>query len=283
MRRQRALILVAVLLLLTAVAPATVRGTSLWRWNVYRTGGFLYQDPYYTACTAAATMTMLNYTALAGTGGNGFQWRVSRTQKSPNPADIRDMTSILAFERNHDTLAAGALGSDANGWRNALNYFGWGPDAMVDPARRVYEVRSYGTFDGALKAIARAIAKYHKPVGVLAWGGQHAQVFSGYSVTGEDPATSSDFVVNGFWISDPLRSDHIANQFITRGALLSGGPTYRFRPYVQTDSPYDDPYTPGTQPSSTRSTDSAWYGRWVIVVPVRKGTPARSTAARTSN
>lgn len=282
MRRQRALVLAAALLLVSAFVPVSAKGTTLWRWNSWRPGGFLYQDPYYTACTAAATMIMLNYTALAGTGGNDFIWRPYRTQRSSNPADTRDMTSILAYERNHDTLAASGSGSDANGWRNALNLYGWGPQAVIDPDKRVYEVKAYGSFDGALRAAARAIAKYHKPVGILAWGGRHAQVLSGYSVTGENPATSSDFVVNGFWISDPLRSDRIANQFITRAALLTGGPTYRFRPYNQIDSPYDDPYTPGNQPSATRSRDSAWYGRWVIVAPVRKGGSGKSTAERTN-
>ncbi len=38
----------------------------------------------------------------------------------------------------------------------------------------------------------------------------------------------------------------------------------RFRPYAQTDSPYDDPYTPGYR----RSIDE-WYGRFVIIAPVR--------------
>ncbi len=34
------------------------------------------------------------------------------------------MTSILAFERSHDTLRSTSAGSDAHGWRNALNYYG---------------------------------------------------------------------------------------------------------------------------------------------------------------
>ena len=44
--------------------------------------GFLYQDPYYTACTAAATMMMLNFIDLNDSGGDGFRWTTYRTKNS---------------------------------------------------------------------------------------------------------------------------------------------------------------------------------------------------------
>ena len=102
---------------------------------------FLYQDPYYTACTAASTMFMLNTIAYRDTGGNGFAWTPYRVKSNKaDTADYRDMTSILAFARRNDTLRSTSAGSDPHGWRNALNHYGWGRDAMTDadpaPVRR---------------------------------------------------------------------------------------------------------------------------------------------------
>ena len=101
-----------------------------------------------TACTAATTMGMLNFTARRGSGGPDFRWTPYRVQNNTaSPTDYRDMTSILYYERTWDTLAPTSAGSDAHGWRNALNYYGWGVDARKDPARRVYDDRPFATFD----------------------------------------------------------------------------------------------------------------------------------------
>src|SRR6185295_1328732 len=154
--------------------------------------------------------------------------------------NVRDMTSVLSFARSHDTLSAGRPGSDPHGWRNALNYYGWGSIALTNASKRVYDDRAYGSFDSALKGAVMAMARYHMPVGVLAWAGQHAQVATGYVVTGEDPATSSNFTVNGLYLSDPLRSSGVVNRYINRLSLLSGSLRYRFRSYQETDSPLAD-------------------------------------------
>ena len=45
--------------------------------TLYRAGGFRYQDPNYVACTATSAMDMLNFIALANTGGDGFRWQVN--------------------------------------------------------------------------------------------------------------------------------------------------------------------------------------------------------------
>ena len=273
-RLRPAVTLAAGLLLVVGLLPPAANGATVWRSNLYRSAGFVYQDPYYTACTAAAVMIMLNFTDLAETGGDGFRWQLYRTQRNPDPRVTWDMTSILAFERSHDTLAAGRPGSDAHGWRNALNYYGWGPAALTDPAQRVYDDRAYSSFDAALKGAVTAIARYHLPVGLLAWGGGHAQVISGYVVTGEDPATSDAFEVNGLFVSDPLRSDGLVNRYINRLSLLQGSLRHRFMPYRKVDSPLDDPYSAGWRRSSVRSRTSEWYGRWVLVQPIRSGLPA---------
>ena len=94
------------------------------------------------------------------------------------------------------------------------------------------------------------------PVGVLGQAGGHAQVATGYVVTGENPATSDNFIVAGLYLSDPLRSDRIVNRYVNRlSARRSGDPAYRFRPYRETDSPLDDPYTPAGSGARSRSSD----------------------------
>jgi hypothetical protein len=271
--RRSPLALAAALLLMIGLLPSTVGAASIWRYNLYRSSGLVFQDPYYTACTAAVAMMMLNFTDLADTGGAGFRWTSYRTKNSSDPKNLRDMTSILSFERAHDTLAVGSAGSDAHGWRNALNFYGWGTAAMTDQSRRVYDDRAYGSFDSALKGIVRSIARYRKPVGLLAWAGQHAQVATGYVVTGEDPATSTNFTVNGLYVTDPLQGKAVVNLYINRLSLMSGSLKYRFQAYRETDSPLDDGYTAGFRKSSIASTTSEWWHRWVVVQPIQPGLP----------
>jgi hypothetical protein len=202
--------------------------------------------------------------------------------------DPRDLTSILAWERGHDTLADGSAGSDAHGWRNALNYFGWG--VYNDPTRMVYDDLEFTSFGAAVHAAVRAIARFDKPVGILAWAGGHAQVMTGYVVTGSDPVTSDSFTVAAIWLSDPLKSDGYVNSKISVATLQSGDLHVRFRAYGETDSPYDDPYVTGYLRSAVPPTTSVseWYARWVIVAPVRAqlppppastSTPTRAPAA----
>ena len=81
---------------------------------------------------------------------------------------------------------------------------------MTDASKRVYDDHDYTSFDAALKEAVISIARFRMPVGVLGHAGGHAQVLTGYVVTGEDPTTSDDFVVNGLYMSDPLRSDAIS-------------------------------------------------------------------------
>jgi hypothetical protein len=269
--RSTFLSIVCVTLLLAGQLPGPVGAATVWRLNLFRSAGVVYQDPYYSACTAAAAMMMLNFMAVAGTGGDGFIWTLYRTRHSPDPAQNRDMASMMVFERRHDTLSTRSGGSDPHGWRNALNDYGWGPQAMTDPRRMVYDDLRFSSFDDALKTAVRAIAQFRKPVGMMGWAGHHAQVISGYVVTGEDPATSSNFTVNAVYLSDPLRSDRIVNKLVSREQLRSGSLRLRFQTYRETDSPFDDAFTPGFVRSSVRSMASEWYRRWVIVAPIRDG------------
>ena len=230
--------------------------------DLFVAGGFRFQDPNYDACTSTSVMDMLNMIALRGTGGRGFVWTVRLGGAA------RD--SILEWERSHDTLAGGS-GSDPHGWRNALNYYGWG-SAALGAGGRVYDDQAYATFDGAIKSAVRAMIRYRKPVGIAAWAGRHAQMITGYEGLVGDPFArdaagrfTNAFTIAAVRLSDPLSSRATVNKRITYGELKNSADLkVRFRPYLETDSPYDDPYSPGTKPARDE-----WYGRFVIVAPIR--------------
>ena len=230
-----------------AVAPAT------YTRDLYDGSVFRYQDPDGTACTAAATEDMLNLIQRGGTTGTGFTWSATTSYQTQE--------DVLAWERAHDTLDAGAPGSDPHGWRNALNYYGWGTYTTF--GARPYEDLAYSSFAAAAKAAVLAIARENKPVGILAWSGGHAQIMTGYEVYGSDPETSTDFDVVAVYLSDPLAGDGLLDARITYSNFKSGSTLYRFTAYDWTDSAADDPYMPGTKASYTE-----WYGKWVIIAPV---------------
>ena len=213
-----------------------------------------YQDPDMSSCVAAATLIMLNEVATHGHRGSGFRWTTSTS--------LARQRSIMKWARAHDTLEAGAGGSDPNGWRNALNQYGWAD--YQDPGSMTYQVQTFTSYTAAVKAAVRAVARFHRPVGLLGWAGGHAQVLNGYSVYGQDPATSSSFTVRYVYLTDPLKRDALRNARITFTNFVTGPLKYRLRKYRQTDSPKDDPYTPGVVQA-----DNGWYGRYVIVAPVR--------------
>jgi hypothetical protein len=208
-----------------------------------------WQDPDYTACTAASTESMLNTVAFAGSA-SGLTWSATTSY------DVQE--SILAYERANMTMLASSAGSDPHGWRNALNYFGWG---SIDAG--VYRDASYGSFDAAAKATVVAIATTHKPVGILAHAGAHAEFVTGYKVTGADPATgSSAFTIVGINLTDPLRSNGHRDTWITLDQWRSGSTWIRFSAYRETDSP-------GQDPIDGQVGRSEWYGQWVIIAPVK--------------
>jgi hypothetical protein len=230
--------------------------------NLFVAGGFAFQDPNMAACTATSVRSMLNFVALRRTGDDGFAWRPT------NWGSVRD--AILAWERVHDTLPGGR-GSDPHGWRNALNFYGWGPGTLV-AGSRVYDDRAYGSFEAAMRDAVRAIAATGKPVGMLGWRGAHAQMLTGYYGLVGDPFAKDStgryrdaFSVAGFYITDPLRKSAIVNRPV-RWTTLRTTTNYRlrFQRYYETDSTYDDPYTPGY-----RKARDEWYRRFVLIVPIR--------------
>ena len=140
----------------------------------------------------------------------------------------------------------------------------------------MYDDLEYTSYDAAVHAAVRAIARYRMPVGILGWAGGHAQVMTGYVVDGENPAESDAFTVRYVYISDPLYADHMVNKKLSNATFKGGSWRVRFQAYRETDSPYDDPYKPGWRRSSVASWHgpSEWYRRWVIVAPIRAGAAA---------
>jgi len=238
----------------TVPIPKPILESKTYKMNLYDARLVRYQDPNYTACVATATQMMLNFVASNGAKGDGFRWNTSTSYTTQQ--------NILAWERSHDAYAPSSPGTDPHGWRNGLNFYGWG--SYTNASAMTYQDLSYTSYTAAVKAAVSAIATFDKPVGILGWAGGHAQFINGYEVYGQDPAVSSDFRVVAVYLTDPLRSDGLRNARISDASFRSGPYTYRFRPYNWKDSPYDDPYTPGNVPSYKE-----WYGKWVIVAPVR--------------
>jgi len=204
---------------------------------------------------------MLNFVAETGNGGSGFHWAATRSGAE------RD--AILQWERTHDTLVGGQ-GSDPHGWRNALNYYGWGAGAMASGQQK-YDDRAYATFDGAINDAIRALIQTRRPVGMLAIAGTHADMLTGYWGLRGDPMArdasgryTDAFTVGGLYLSDPFHDDRIVNMKVTYSRLeTASNLLIRFQPYLETDSALDDQYASGILSSS-----SEWYRKFVLILPV---------------
>jgi hypothetical protein len=242
-----------------APTPTPTPVSGVWNYNVYDAHGFRYQNPDTTACTAASAQIMLNmattwadYTPLApgqAAPAKPHGWNVS--------VSYTRMESLLAYQRKNGTMLLSWPGADAHGWRNSLNYYGWGSIKA-----NVYRDLTYKSFADAARATVMAVAMYRKPVGILALKGDHAQVVTGYRVKGCDPRTgSTNFEILGVYLSDPLKSDGYLNAYIPLATWSGGAKHIRFTPYLMTNSPYVDSL-------DHQQGNAEWDGKWVIVAPV---------------
>jgi hypothetical protein len=237
-------------LMTSAVVPAAPAAAArTYSYNMYKSSLVRWQSPSSTACVASSTLMMLNFIGNAGAGGPDFKWR--------STISYATQTAILKYQRANDTQRASSGGTDAHGWVAGLNYYGWG---SIDAG--VYADTAYGSYLAAAKAAIQALAKFHKPVGILGWGGSHAQLLNGYRVTGGDPALTLNFTIVGVYITDPLRSDGYRNAFISNKVWQNGDYRVRFRMYLHTDNPYRDRI-------GGKTGNAEWYRKWVIVVPVK--------------
>ena len=223
-----------------------------WIGNLYDGRAVRYQQPDPYACTATAALMMLNMSAyIDGHNTPGFAWSptISYTTQS----------AILAWERDHMTEpTSGTAGSDPHGWRNALNNFGWG---AVDAD--VYRDLAFDDFDTAVRSAIVSAAQFGKPAGLLMLNGFHAAVLNGWDVTGDDPRTgSTNFTVNGIYLTDPWSATAHRNYFVSRAALLNGATWVKFGRYLETDSTIPDPVDGNVGRDE-------WLNRYVIIAAVR--------------
>jgi hypothetical protein len=230
-----------------------------WTMNIYKEAAIRWQNPDPRACTAAAALSMLNLIAYSTReilplhGGAlpyvDFYWQPTTSFASQE--------TVLAYERANDTLLPGEPGSDPHGWRNALNYYGWG-----SAEAGVYRDRSFGTFTSAAYYAVRALARTNKPVGILAWYGGHAEFITGYVATGSDPRVADDFQVQAVYVTDPYQADGTRNLLVSYSMWRNGPIEFRFAQYWQNESPYRDPI-------DGQVGNREWYGKWVIEEPTR--------------
>jgi hypothetical protein len=250
-----------------AAADPSLEGTAsevppktTWSANLFDPTGVRYQNPDWRACTAASTESMLNLIALASDSdplpprGSSlprvtFRWRIDTSYETQE--------SILEYERQNMTMVWSSPGSDPHGWRNALNYYGWG---SIDAG--VYRDSAFDSFDEAARAVVHSIARHDKPAGVLGWAGGHAQYVTGYSVLGDDPRVSDNYSILGVFLTDPLEGDWTTNVFVPYETWQSGPGYIRFWQYWQPESPYQDPI-------DGQIGYYEWWGKWVIINAVK--------------
>ena len=193
--------------------------------RLYDVRAMRYQDPDMNACAAAAAQIMLNTIALKAeqdtimVGPDRSRWSVFLWQTDTTYAR---QTSILAYERANMTMLTSSPGTDPHGWRNALNFYGWGTTAAG-----VYRDSAYDSFDEAARAVAISVTRYGRPVGILARSGRHAQIVTGVVVTGGDPRLRRHLRCGGrlHHRSAPIRVD----ARLLRCGLLLASPAGRYR------------------------------------------------------
>jgi hypothetical protein len=230
--------------------PVPAPTPTVYQVNLYQAAAVRWQDPDTTACTAASALGMLNTIFYSGSDPS-MVWHPT--------TKFAAQESILAYERAHMTMSLTSPGSDPHGWRNALNYYGWG---SINAG--VYVDAAYSSFDSAAKAAIVALAQTRKPVGILAEYGRHAEFITGYKVTNADPATGSlDFTILGVYLTDPNRSGHRSDSWISYTAWRTGPFRVQFFPYEQADSPRRD------KVDGRVAAWREWLGKWVIIAPVK--------------
>jgi hypothetical protein len=146
--------------------------------NLYRKGVFVHQvDKDY--CVAAAVQNMLNVIRV------GERGRAPDTSARTQQALYRRIVELTTRQDSHNG------GTGPGGWAALLSEKGY-----------PYEVRVYDTRNAAIRAAAKALRATGRPVGILAWGGVHSWVLTGFTATA-DPARTSDFSVTSTRILDP--------------------------------------------------------------------------------
>jgi hypothetical protein len=188
--------------------------------SVWRSSAFASQATTYW-CTAASTQMMLNLV-------------LGRSRH-----DAAEQEAIIAFEQANDSLVV-SKGSDPQGWVAALRHFG-------NARTATYHWERYSSYAGALRAAANDIRMTGKPVGLLMYGGTHANVLVGFKASG-DPALGGAYTVTSAQIAGPWYPrpdvDPAPGTWLSPASLAS-----HFTRYTERDGLSD------------------WVGYWVIVTP----------------
>lgn len=243
-----------------AAAPDYSTPLARWSFDLYEDSVVRFQNPDWRACTAAATLSMLN-TIAYGSSEDQFPARgggLPRTSLTWHiNTSYETQEAILDYARNNMTMSWSSPGTDPHGWRNSLNFFGWG---SINAG--VYRDSSFTTFDAAARAAVTSLARHQRPVGILGWAGGHAQYITGYAVQGNDPRVSDEWTLVGVFITDPLEADQMRNTFVTYSDWKYGSPFRRFSPYWQNESWMRDPI-------DGQVGVREWWGKFVIIDAVK--------------
>ena len=188
--------------------------------SIWRSTAFSSQATTYW-CTAASTQMMLNLVL--------DRYRTGAAEQE----------AIIKYAQANDSLSA-SKGSDPQGWAAALRQFGTSRTAT-------YHWERHASYAAALKAAAFDLRMTGKPVGLLVYGGTHANVLVGFKAT-SDPALGSSFSVTSAQIAGPWYPragvDPAPGTWLSSSSLAS-----RFTAYTERDGLAD------------------WVGYWVIVTP----------------
>ena len=161
-----------------AGGPQPVQAARVYEFDLYRPGDFVAQTNL-VQCVGASMQMMINLVSARDDRSAATQrrlWQLARQLGPPRPPDRPPRR-----------------GASVQGWAAGLNRLDQGPYAVV----------GYPSLADALYAAARAMRRTGRPVGLLAWGGRHAWVMSGFRATA-DPAVTDDFRVTHAIVLDPL-------------------------------------------------------------------------------
>ena len=139
-------------------------------------------------------------------------------------------TQILAYEHQNVTMVlTGTYGTDPHGWRNALNTYGWG-SMTAD----VYRDEAFATQGEALRTAIVAVTRFGKPSGIFMLNGKHAELINGWDVAATPATGSTDFSVNGVWLTDPWQPNGRRDTFVQLAWLQSARSGFlRFGAYLK--------------------------------------------------
>ena len=245
-----------------AIGQAAAPSPATYQFSVFDSASMRYQNPSFTACTGANTLSMLNMIYKldhrAGFAPSAVQAGQPKLIWRPNTSYGKQQ-QVYYWIRSHMDQSWDKEGADPHGWRNGLNYFGWG-----SVKAGVYGDQAYATFDEAATAVVVELALSNEPVGILTWYGSHAQFVTGYVVEGQDPRTGSrDFKVLGVFLTDPAREKGHTNFLVSYQTWKGGDMSVRFTQYRQQDSVFRDAI-------DHKIGKNEWREKFVIVGPVVK-------------